>query len=84
MVEISSTFVIQIFFMICVFGLFHGLVVLPVVLATIGPQDAALTTEERAALKQNRRNQQQEQQEALTRQGCAPWSYYLFKNIYLK
>ena len=55
----------KIFFMICVFGLFHGLVLLPVVLATIGPQDAEMvgmkmTSEEREALKQNRRNRREE------------------------
>jgi len=31
----------KIFFMICVFGLFHGLVLLPVVLCMIGPTDEA-------------------------------------------
>ena len=30
----------QIFFMICLFGLFHGLILLPVVLAILGPVEA--------------------------------------------
>ena len=28
---------LQIFFMICIFGLFHGLILLPVVLCLLGP-----------------------------------------------
>ena len=28
---------VQIFFMICIFGLFHGLILLPVVLCLLGP-----------------------------------------------
>ena len=30
----------KIFFMICLFGLFHGLILLPVVLAILGPVEA--------------------------------------------
>ena len=33
----------KIFFMICVFGLFHGLILLPVVLCIVGPVDETNT-----------------------------------------
>lgn len=49
----------KIFFMICVFGLYHGLITLPVVLSFVGPQDPEIkikNREEREALKENKRN----------------------------
>jgi len=49
----------KIFFMICLFGLFHGLLTLPVVLSVVGPQDPEITfkiNEEKAALKENQMN----------------------------
>ena len=42
----SNTYVFlsffKIFFLICVFGLFHGLVALPVLLALIGPESQVM------------------------------------------
>ena len=43
----SNTYVFlsffKIFFLICVFGLFHGLVALPVLLAVIGPESQVMS-----------------------------------------
>ena len=49
----------KIFFLICVFGLFHGLLVLPVLLATLGPP----------ARGQGGQEQGQEMQESKEREG---------------
>ncbi len=49
----------KIFFMICTFGLFHGLVTLPVVLTLIGPEDPDVKREKKekkAAQKENKEN----------------------------
>ena len=49
----------KIFFMICTFGLFHGLVTLPVVLTLIGPEDPDLKRvkkEKKAGQKENKEN----------------------------
>ena len=49
----------KIFFMICMFGLFHGLVTLPVALTLVGPEDPDIKREKKekkAALKENKNN----------------------------
>jgi len=41
----------KIFFMICVFGLFHGLIMLPVILCLVGPLDDKVITEKEEEIK---------------------------------
>lgn len=62
----------KIFFMICVFGLFHGLILLPVVLCLVGPVEAevekakqkpgALGGDRDRYLRENQRNLQREEE----------------------
>ena len=53
--EISADLSAQIFFLICVLGLFHGLLVLPVLLALFGPPSRLVgpSSSQQAAPKQN-------------------------------
>merc|ERR1719350_2167247 len=46
----------KIFFMICIFGLFHGLILLPTVLCMVGPSDEDI-------LRQNSKKQKQHNRE---------------------
>ena len=57
-----ATSFFKIFFMICIFGLFHGLILLPTVLCMVGPSDEDI-------LRQNSKKQRKHQHQEIGDQG---------------